>query len=65
MQYRGLSDPLLNQEVDEDLTKKHRSKIQHFVEDLFQNEEIDLSVRDYLADKICRTSRFYLRYIKG
>ena len=30
------------------------------MEDMYQNGEIDVSVRNYLADKTGRTSRFYL-----
>jgi hypothetical protein len=58
--YRQLSDSHFYQEVDEDLTEKHRREIQNFVEEMYQNGEIDLRVRNYLADKTCRISRFYL-----
>ena len=38
----------------------YRKEIQNIVEDLFQNGEIDISVRKYLTDTTCRTSQLYL-----
>ena len=58
--YKQLNYPFFYKEVEEDPTEKFRVDIQNFVEDMFQNGEIDLCVRNYLADKTCRTSRFYL-----
>jgi hypothetical protein len=46
--------------LDNNLTETYRKQIQNIVEDLFQNGEIDISVKKYLTDTTCRTSQLYL-----
>jgi hypothetical protein len=46
--------------LDNNPTEKHRLEVQNAVEDMFQNGEIDDSVKKYLTDTTCRTSELYL-----
>jgi hypothetical protein len=46
--------------LDNNPTEIYRKEIQNIVEDLFQNGEIDISVKKYLTDTTCRTSQLYL-----
>ena len=48
------------QEIPDDLTENHRVIIQNQIEDLYQNGEIDITVKEYLTDVHCRTPNFYL-----
>ena len=58
--YKQLTDPLFYRHVEEDLTKKHMNEIALRVESMYQDGEIDESVKLYLIDKTCKTARFYL-----
>jgi hypothetical protein len=58
--YRQLSDNRFYSKLDNNPTNEYRIEIQNVIEDLFQNGEIDLSVKRYLTDTSCRTSQLYL-----
>jgi hypothetical protein len=58
--YRQLSDNRFYIKLDNNPTEVHRKEIQNIVEDLFQNGEIDISVKKYMTDTSCRTSQLYL-----
>ena len=46
--------------MEEDLTKQHMDETKGRVEDLFQNTEIDETVKDYLTRDTGKTARFNL-----
>ena len=58
--YKQLSDANFYTHMEEDLTKKHMDEIKGLVEDLYQNTEIDETVKDYLTRDTGKTARFYL-----
>ena len=58
--YRQLSDNRFYRKLDSNPTETFRKEIQNTIEDMFQNGEIDLSVKQYLTDLSCRTSQLYL-----
>ena len=58
--YKQLSDVNFYTHLEEDLTKKHMDEIKGIVEDMYQNTEIDETVRDYLIKDSGKTARFYL-----
>ena len=57
--YRQLSDPKFYQKLDHNPTAKYKAEVNTMVEDLYQNGEIDITVRDYLTVTACRTPQFY------
>ena len=57
---KQLSNPFFYQKVKSDLTEKHRLEVQSFIEQMYNNDEIDLTVINYLRDQECRTSQLYL-----
>jgi hypothetical protein len=58
--YRQLSDLNYYKELDTDPTEQYRIEVQNAVEDLYQNGEIDETVKHFLTDSTSKTSRFYL-----
>ena len=58
--YKQLSNTDFYQKLDHNPTELYRVEIQNFIEDMYQNGEIDETVKDYLTDHKCRTSLFYL-----
>ena len=58
--YRQLSDRKFYQKLDHCPTETYRREIQGIVEDMYQNGEIDETVKHYLTDNTCRTSQLYL-----
>ena len=58
--YKQLSNDDFYLELDTDPTESNRKLIQDTIEDLFQNGEIDISVKEYLTDKHCKTPNFYM-----
>ena len=58
--YKQLSDPLFYRHVDEDLSKQHMNEIALRVESMYQDCEIDETVKVYLTGKTFKTARFYL-----
>ena len=58
--YRQLSDTKFYTKQTLDLTEKHRLEIESFLFSMLNNQEIDISVYDYLTQKECRTSVLYL-----
>ena len=46
--------------LDSDPTESYRVEIQNVVEDIYQEGEIKESVKKYLTEKSCKTSRFYV-----
>ena len=58
--YKQLSDIHFYRHVDENLTKKHMLEINLQIEGMYQDSEIDESVRDHLLNRSCKTANFYL-----
>ena len=58
--YKQLTDTKFYKHVEEDLSQKHMNEIALRIESMFQDGEIDETVKLYLAGKTCRTARFYL-----
>ena len=58
--YKLLTDTKFYRHVDEDLSKIHMNEIALRVKSMFQDGEIDESVKDYLIGKTYTTARFYL-----
>ena len=58
--YKQLTDPTFYRHVDEDLSEKHMNEISLRIESMFQDGEIDESVKLYLIGKTHKTARFYL-----
>ena len=57
--YSQLSNKLFYTKLDLNPTEATRVEIQNVVEDMYQNGEIDESVKLYLSDTHCRTSQMY------
>jgi hypothetical protein len=57
---RQLSNPSFYLHVEEDLTEKHRLEIQEYIDQMYSDGELDITVANYLHDAECRTSRLYL-----
>ena len=57
--YSQLSNKLFYRKLDHNPTEATRVEIQNIVEDMYQNGEIDESVKIYLSDTYCRTSQMY------
>jgi hypothetical protein len=57
--FRQLSDTAFYQKQDVDLTEVFQRDISNFVEDMFQNGEIDETVKKYLLKDTGRTARLY------
>jgi hypothetical protein len=58
--YRQLSDPHFYRKLDHNPTEEFRKQVQNQVEDMFQNGDIDETVKKHLTDTTCKTSQFYL-----
>ena len=58
--YRQLSDSNFYSHQEHDLTERHMKEVSNRVEDMFQDGEIDVSVKLYLQDGQCKTAGFYL-----
>jgi hypothetical protein len=58
--YKQLSEPRFYKKVDSCLTEKHRKEVQDTIEDMYQDGEIDDTVKSYLTDSTCRTPQLYL-----
>ena len=57
--YRQLGDPNFYQKLDHNPTKEYMKDVNNQVEDMYQNGEIDETVKDYLMVKTLRTPEFY------
>ena len=58
--YKQLSNTEFYLPVPDDLTESHRRTVQNKIEDMYQDGDIDETVKDYLTDKHCTTPNFYL-----
>jgi hypothetical protein len=58
--YRQLADTNYYKQLDTDPTQTFRIEVQNLVEDLYQQGEIDETIKKYLTDSSSKTSRFYL-----
>ena len=58
--FRQLSDDKFYQKLEVDPTEQHRQEIETFLLSMLTKEEIDVSVYNYLTNKECRTSIFYM-----
>ena len=58
--YRQLSDPKFYRKLDHEPTADFHQEIKVFLEDMYQNTEIDISVQEYLLEDTHRTSQLYL-----
>ena len=57
--YRQLSDPKFYSKLGNDPTAKYKREVNNLVEDLYQNGEIDGTVKHYLLVTQFRTPEFY------
>jgi hypothetical protein len=57
--YRQLSDKKSYKELESDPTECFRLEVRNKLEDMYQDGEIDITVRDYLMDPVCKTSNLY------
>ena len=57
--YRQLSYPLFYVQLDHNHTQSFAWQVSNAVEDMFQNGELDQSVKDCLLDLVCRTPDVY------
>ena len=64
--YRQLSNTDSNRELDHNPTENFRTEIQNYIENMYENGDIEDSVRELLSDILCRTPNFtfYRKYIK-
>ena len=46
--------------VEEDLTQKHRQEVLDYVDKMYTDGELDISVVNYLHEQECKAARFYL-----
>ncbi len=58
--YRQLSNPIFYKHLENDPTPLHEKEITDFIEDMFQNGEIDENTKSYLLNTHGRTSELYL-----
>ena len=58
--YRQLSDTNYYRKLEHDPTAEFHTKIRNFLEDMYQNGEIDPTVQQYLLEDTQRTSQLYL-----
>ena len=58
--YKQLSDPKFYRKLDNEPTADFHNEIRNFLEDMYQNGEIDLTVQRYLLEDTTRTSQLYL-----
>jgi hypothetical protein len=58
--YKQLSDLTSYKRMEEDLTEKHRIEVQKVVEDMYQEGDIDETVKKYLTDIKSKTPNLYL-----
>ena len=56
---RQLSDENFYRQVPNDLTEKHRAEVQSVIDQMYEDDELDISVVNYLAEKDCRTPQMY------
>jgi hypothetical protein len=57
---RQLSNPLFYLKVEEDLTEKHRIEVLEYIDEMYNDGEIDISVLNYLHEPHGRTPKFYM-----
>ena len=57
--YRQLTDTKYYSKLDHNPTDLYRLDVLNQVEDMYQNGEIDITVKEYLQDCKCRTPEFY------
>ena len=58
--FRQLSNTEFYTQLDHNPTDQYRTQVQNAIEDMYQNGEIDETVKDYLTDHQCKTSNFYM-----
>ena len=58
--YKQLSNHDFYMELNYDPTELNRITVQNKIEDMFQNGEIDITVKEYLTDVHCKTPNFYM-----
>jgi hypothetical protein len=57
---KQLANPTFYLAVDENLTEKHNTEILKFIDEMYEQGEIDISVLNYLQETEKRTPKFYL-----
>ena len=57
---RQLCNPMCHLKVEEDLTLKHRGGVLQYIDKMYNEGELDISVVNYLHEHESRTARFYL-----
>ena len=58
--YKQLSNPKFYQKVDKELTADHLLEVNHFIDQMLDDGEIDISVYNYLFSKECGRPNLYL-----
>ena len=58
--FKQLSDPKFYRKLNNEPTADFHKEIRNFLEDMYQNTEIDISVQQYLLEDTHRTSQLYL-----
>jgi hypothetical protein len=57
---RQLTNPMFYMKVEEDLTPKHRGEVLAYIDKMFEEGDLDVSVVNYLHEQENKTARFYL-----
>ena len=58
--YRQLKNPMFYKQVEEDLTLKHKGEVLAYIDKMYEDGELDVSVVNYLHEQETKTARFYL-----
>jgi hypothetical protein len=57
---RQLNNPSFYLHLEEDLTVKHNTEVLDYIDKMYNDGEIDISVVNYMYEVECRTANFYL-----
>lgn len=57
---RQLDNPIFYHKLDHDLTDQHRIEVNQYIDQMYSNGELDISVVNYLHEKECKTANFYM-----
>ena len=57
---RQLNNPMFYLKVDEDLTPKHKDEVLNYIDRMYEEGELDITVVNYLHEQETKTARFYL-----
>ena len=57
---RQLDNTSFYRKMDHDLTDQHRREVNQYIDTMYDNGELDISVVNYLHEKECKTANFYM-----